>query len=258
MGSLRARGAVGAIASLLLVVGLAGCGSSNETSSGESTTTSSAVTPATGAVGAGSGAAATCNAEVLLPVVAAAHAGASIDDVVCGTNAAVVTIVGDGAFGGDGVSVLVAKSGAWQEAAAGPVTADRKSIMPAGVSSSLYSAWRNKYENRTNPVTTTTAAPTGGGGGGGGGAVGGGGGGAVGGGGVVVDSNGVDYSVYPTIPDRPGCYQVFDQVECPIVETTTTTTRPTTTTTTEPTASPFCTLNPQFPDCRDDPFYPGP
>lgn len=162
-----------------------------------------------------------CTADSLSPEVVAAHPGVTISNESCDSSNAVVTYA-SADTADRGVAFLRAGATSWVLVSSGPLE-DADGLRPADFPESLLRTWRFRLEQSLNPTTTTTRPPS-------------------------------DQATVPTMPD--GLIQT--------AKTTTTTAPPTTTTTTTtppetaPTASPFCQVNPQFPDCRTDPFFPGP
>lgn len=160
-----------------------------------------------------------CTAAVLGAAAEAAHPGPTITDESCDASWGVATINAPD-LGGEQVAFFRSENGAWVLVSVGAITDDVAPLAPKDLPAALLRTWRFRFDSARAP--TTTEPPT-----------------------TEVQPN--DGSTDGLILTGP---------------TTTTTLPPTTTSTapppTEPTASPFCELNPQFPDCRTDPFYPGP
>lgn len=186
------------LALALLLVTAAACSKSTTPDSGAGAGTTLATIGTTPvATGVGSKAAPPCTVEVLQPPADAKYPGITLADVVCSPSAAIATLTGPGAPGGDGVAFFVTVDGAWKLVADGPA-ADADALRPTNVGTTLVQSWRDK---RT-PPPPTTAKPVGG------------------------NQSGPNAGKI--------CRQVDDAVVCETTTTTstTTTTRPPTTTTT--------------------------
>lgn len=238
---------------VLLAVGLAASCSSGDTPDVSTGATNPGTTEVP--VGTTSAVAAKCDDALLLAVVTAEFAGTTIDDVVCASGNAAVTIVGAEAIGGDGVGILVGTTGSWVLAGSGPVDADPNGLLPEKFSTSVYNAWRDKYDARKNPTPTVSRVPR-------------------------SSTSSTSGSGSPSTSE-PRCVKRGDRYFCdpPTTITTTTTTPPTTkppttATTAPPTVpptvaptnppptqgpvvSPFCQANPFNPNCLANPSFPG-
>lgn len=237
---------------VLLAVGLAAACSGSDTPDVSTGATNPGTTPVP--VGTTGGVAATCDNAALLAAVTAKYAAATIDDVVCASGNAALTIVGAEAIGGDGVGILVGTTGSWVLAGSGPIDADPNVLLPEKFSLSVYNAWRDKYDARKNPSPTVSRVPR-----------------------SSTTSSG---SGSPSTSE-PRCVKQGDRYLCDSPSTITTTTTappptkpPTTATTVPPTepptiaptvppptqgpvVSPFCQANPFNPNCLANPGFPG-
>jgi hypothetical protein len=189
---------------VVLILAVAGaCSKSSEPSAPPPAGTPLATigTTPTGSIGPSGTRAPLCTAEVLQPLADAQFPGITLADVTCSANAAIATLKGPGAPGGDGVGFFVVSSGAWTLAAHG-AAADADNLRPPTVGTGLLATWRDKRAPAPAP-----AAKSGSG-----------------------SANGDNTS---------SCHYEGDNRVCPTTTqppppTTTTTTRPTTTTTAAP------------------------
>ncbi len=224
---------------VIVVLGLvalvsAGCKSSGgdnsspSTGTFPSTTTSTAPVAVNGAVVTDDGPA--CAPEVLTPIVAAAHAGATITEVTCDSIFAVTTVHKAADIPGDGVAMFRLANNAWTLVAAGEIAPDPTRLIPDNFSTQVFQLWKAKYAAVHAPPTTAGRNT-------------------------------------PTVPaniDVTDCHLQGDIRVCP---TTTQAPPPTTppptlpdgspAPTTPPPTSQFCRYNYNDPACKADPLYPG-
>jgi hypothetical protein len=219
-GRLSVRALRAAVGAAAIAVALGACSSGSGSGSTGTVPPLETTVPGTG-VPATAVVRLACTPAALGAAAAAAHPAPSIAEASCDTTWGVATI-NSADLGGEQVAFFRSEGGAWVLVSVGAISGDVAPIAPKDFPAALLRTWRFRFDTARAPTTTTPPS---------------------------TDVRPNDGSTDGLILTGP---------------TTTTTLPPTTTTTTttppptEPTASPFCQLNPQFPDCRADPFFPGP